>query len=289
MASLKNIRQRIDAVKGISQVTRAMKLVAAVRLKKSQESIEQARPYAFGINGVLKDLLPVVDRELHRFLEVRPPEKIGFIILTADRGLCAGFNSNVIHTAREIMSGYERERVRVICVGRKGSEYFGKRGWNVIGEYTGFWRELKFSHAVSIVDRITTLYVDHDLDRVEVIFNEFKNVLRQEVVRSQFLPLVVEEGEGTEIRDYLFEPSVQEIVTSLVPRHLNVQMWRFLLESNAAEQAARMMAMDSATENAMEMITGLTLQLNKARQADITKEILEVVGGAEALRFQDDG
>lgn len=298
MANLKNIRKRISAVKGISQVTRAMKMVATVRLKRSQENIEQARPYAFRINGVLNNLLPTIDRGLNRLLEVRPVEHVGFVTITSDRGLCGGFNSNIINTARGILSEYDLDKVKLICIGKKGSEYFKKRGWNVIGEYVGFWRDLDFVHAVGIVDQIRSLYVDHDLDQVVVIFNEFKNVLQQRVVKLQFLPLVLEEWEQEEISEellgrplptgpeYLFEPSVEAIVNSLVPRHLNVQMWRFLLESNAAEQAARMTAMDNATENAYEMISDLTRELNKVRQAAITKEILEVVGGAEALEFQ---
>ena len=278
------------AVKGISQVTRAMKMVAAARLKKSQRRMEHARPYAFGIDALLGHLLPTIDRSLNRLLEIRPVENIGFIIITADRGLCGGFNSNIVNTAREVMSQYDRDRIKLVCIGKKGSEYFMKEGWKVIGEYVGFWGELGFGHATSIVDQITRLYLDHDLDQVVVIFNEFKNVLEQKVVQTPFLPLGVE-GDGSPGEapffghEYLFEPSVERIVNSLVPRHLNVQMWRFLLDSYAAEQAARMTAMDSATENALEMVSSLTLQFNKARQASITKEILEVVGGAEALKF----
>jgi len=297
LPNLKNIRQHINAVKGISQVTHAMKLVAAARLRKSQENIEKARPYAFRIHDVLKHLLPGIDRSMNRLLEVRHVKTYCFVIVTADRGLCGGFNSNIINAARKILSQYDREKIKLICVGKKGSRYFKKRGWNVIGEYVGFWRELNFSHAISIVDQIRGLYVDYDLDQVMVIFNEFKNVLQQNVIYTRFLPLVLEDVDEEEISDeipgevvffgpdYLFEPSVESIVNSLVPRHLNVQMWRFLLESNAAEQAARMTAMDNATENAIEKIADLTLELNKARQAAITKEILEVVGGAEALQF----
>ena len=297
MPNLKNIRQHINAVKGISQVTHAMKLVAAARLRKSQENIEKARPYAFRIHDVLKHLLPGIDRSMNRLLEVRHVKTYCFVIVTADRGLCGGFNSNIINAARKILNQYDREKIKLICVGKKGSWYFKKRGWNVIGEYVGFWRELNFGHAISIVDQIRGLYVDYDLDQVMVIFNEFKNVLQQNVIYTRFLPLVLEDVDEEEISDeipgevvffgpdYLFEPSVESIVNSLVPRHLNVQMWRFLLESNAAEQAARMTAMDNATENAIEKIADLTLELNKARQAAITKEILEVVGGAEALQF----
>ncbi|MEE9167354.1 MAG: ATP synthase F1 subunit gamma [Candidatus Neomarinimicrobiota bacterium] len=297
MANLKTIRQRINGVRGVSQVTKAVKMVAAARLRKSQNRIEQARPYAFRINSVLESLLPNIERGLNRLLEVRPVENLGFVTITADRGLCAGFNANIINRATEIMGHYDRNRIKLICVGKKGSEYFRKRGWNVIGDYVGFWRELSFSDAVDIVESITALYMRHDLDQVLVIFNEFKNVLEQRVVPLEFLPLELEEWEVGEIpgeylgetppsgKEYLFEPSIEVVVNSLVPRHLNVQMWRYLLESDAAEQAARMTAMDNATENALEMITDLTLELNKARQAAITTEILEVVGGANALKY----
>ena len=298
MPSLKNIRQRITAVKGISQVTRAMKMVAAARLKKSQENMEKARPYAFRIYEVLNHLLPDIDRSLNRLLEVRPVKNIGVVIITADRGLCGGFNSNIINRAHTVLNQYERDRLMLICIGKKGSDYFKKRGWNVIRDYTGFWGELDFYHAISIVDQIRSLYVDQNMDQVMVIFNEFKNVLQQNVVHTRFLPLVLEENgdeedfevsslESTFIdSDYLFEPSMEVVVNSLVRRHLNVQMWRYLLESNAAEQAARMTSMDNATENALEKITELTLELNKARQAAITKEILEVISGAEALQLK---
>lgn len=290
MASLKKIRQRIQAVTGISQVTRAMKMVAAARLKKSQRNIRQARPYAFRINDVLKHLLPSIDRGLNRLLEVRPADRMGFVVITADRGLCGSFNANITQAAVQAVGEYDRDRVKLICVGKKGRDFFRKRGYNLIGEYVGFWNDLEYRHAVSIVDRIKHLFVTHDLDQVMVIFNEFKSALRQDVVRLQFLPLVVEEDENQEEapdrvgRDYLFEPSSSEIVNSLVPLHLNVQMWRFLLESNAAEQGARMMAMENATENAREMIKDLTGELNQLRQDAITKEILEVVSGADALK-----
>jgi F-type H+-transporting ATPase subunit gamma len=288
MASLKDIRHRIGSVKNIQKVTRAMKMVAAAKLRRAQMNMEQARPYARRLNEVLQHLLPTIDRSLNRLLEVREPQKIGFVIVTGDRGLCGSFNTHIIRRASEILAPLDRETVRLICVGRKGRDHFSKRGYKVIGEYTRFWRDLNFGHAVSIVEQITDLYLRHDLDRVVLIYNEFKNVLRQEVITQPFLPLVLsEESAGrppVDFGEYLFEPSQELIVNSLVPRHLNIQMWQALLESNAAEQAARMTAMDNATENAAEMISYLTLEYNKARQAAITKELMDIVGGAEALR-----
>ncbi len=288
MASLKDIRQRIKAIKNIQKVTNAMKMVAAARLRRSQMNMEQARPYARRINEVLEHLLPAIDRSLNPLLAVREPEKVGFVIVTADRGLCGGFNGNIIRTATGLLQEYERDEVSLICVGKKGRNYFVKEGYNVIGQYTDFWNELAFQHAAGIMEQVRRLYLENNLDKVILIYNEFKNVVRQEIVTRQLLPLILSEvengsGPAPEFGEYLFEPSEEDIVNSLVPRHLNVQVWQALLESNAAEQAARMNAMGAATENAGEMISTLTLEYNKARQAAITKELLEIVSGAEAL------
>ena len=289
MASLKDIRHRILAVKNIQKVTRAMKMIAAVKLRRAQSNMEKARPYAYKINDVLMHLLPTIDRNLNRLLEIRESKNIGVVVVTADRGLCGSFNSNILRKASEFLVEYQRESIKLICVGRKGRDIFRKLGYNIIGDYTNFWRNLNFGHAISIVEQITELYIKHDLDKVDIIYNNFKNVFQQQVITQQFLPLILSEelseNEGKEdFREYLFEPSEEAVVNSLVPRHLNIQMWRGLLESNAAEQAARMNAMTSATDNASEMISTLTLNYNKARQAAITRELLDIVGGAEALR-----
>lgn len=285
MANLKDIRGRIGAIRNIQKVTRAMKMVAAAKLRRAQNNMEQARPYAARLNEVLHHLLPTIDRRLHPLLEIHEPEVTGAIVVTADRGFCASFNSNIIRRATELLDQYDRDKVQLVCVGRKGRDHFRKQGYNVIGSYTDFWRDLDYSHADAIVKQVTDLYLQHELDQVTLIYNEFKNVIRQEVISQPFLPLVLskeEEGEA-DYREHLFEPSEEKIVKALVPLHLNIQMWQALLESNAAEQAARMTAMDSATENAQEMVSSLTLELNKARQAAITKELLDIVGGAEAL------
>ncbi len=288
MASLKDIRQRLKAIKNIQKVTNAMKMVAAARLRRSQMNMEQARPYARRINEVLEHLLPAIDRSLNPLLEVREPEKVCFVTVTADRGLCGGFNGNIIRTTTGLLEKYDRDEVALICIGKKGRNYFVKEGYNVIGQYTDFWNELTFQHAAGIMKQVRRLYLENNLDKVILIYNEFKNVVRQEIVTRQLLPLILSEAEdgheiASEFGEYLFEPSEEKIVNSLVPRHLNVQVWQALLESNAAEQAARMNAMGAATENAGEMISNLTLEYNKARQAAITKELLEIVSGAEAL------
>ena len=283
MANLKDIRTRIKTVKSIQQVTKAMKMVAAAKLRRAQENMEQARPYAGKINGLLKNLLPTVDRNHHPLLSIKDLNKTGFIVVTADRGLCGSFNTNVIRRAHQIVDEIGKENVSLICIGKKGRDYFKKRGYEIVESYTDFWNELNFNDAIKITDEITTRYNDGEFDQVQVIFNEFKNVAQQNIIEFNYLPLILDDGDEMDTSDYLIEPSMEAVVQSLVPRHLTVQMWRFLLESNASEQGSRMTAMDNATENAGEMISNLTLEYNKARQSAITNEILEVVSGAEAL------
>ena len=283
MANLKDIRTRIKTVKSIQQVTKAMKMVAAAKLRRAQENMEQARPYAGKINGLLKNLLPTVDRNHHPLLSIKDSNKTGFIVVTADRGLCGSFNTNVIRRAHQIVDEIGKENVSLICIGKKGRDYFRKRGYEIVESYTDFWSELNFNDAIKITDEITTRYNDGEFDQVQVIFNEFKNVAQQNIIEFNYLPLILDDGDEMDSSDYLIEPSMEKVVQSLVPRHLTVQMWRFLLESNASEQGSRMTAMDNATENAGEMISNLTLEYNKARQSAITNEILEVVSGAEAL------
>jgi len=262
-----------------------MKMVAAAKLKKAQQAIEKARPYAYKINNVLTQLLPQIDRALSPLLEVREPENVGLVVITADRGLCGAFNSRIIRQAEKEIAKYDQEDVQLICIGKKGLRHFQRRDYRIIAQYTDFFGDLDFTNATSIVNVIIDAFVSEGLDRVDVLYNEFKNVIQQDVVVEQFLPLVVQESDEEEsIDEFLFEPNEEEIVKSLVPRHLNVQMWRMLLESNAAEQGARRTAMDNATSNAEEMIDDLQMQYNKARQAAITREISEIVGGAEAMK-----
>ncbi|NQV49980.1 MAG: ATP synthase F1 subunit gamma [Candidatus Marinimicrobia bacterium] len=283
MANLKDIRKRIGTIDSIRQVTRAMKLVAAAKLRRAQSNMELARPYANRINGVLKHLLPEINRSSHKLLSVRPLQNKAFVVLTSDRGLCGSFNTNILRRAHSIIDSSGKDHAKVICIGRKGYEYFSKRGYNVVEHYADFWNELQFSHASKMAQAISDRYLAGEFDDVRVIYNQFKNVAQQELVEFHYLPLVLEEDDEVITKDYLFEPSRDEVVKSLIPRHLNVQMWRFLLESNASEHAARMTSMEAATENAGELIDKLRLQYNKARQAAITTEILEVVSGAEAL------
>lgn len=284
MAKAQEVKERIQSVKSIQQVTRAMKMVADAKLKKAQRAIEQARPYAYKLRNALSQLLPQIDRKLNPLLEVRPVETVGLVIITADRGLCGAFNSRIIRRAEQEIEKYESEQVSLICIGKKGLRYFRRRDHRIIGEYVDFFKELTFSSATSIAEVITNAFLQNHLDRIDILYNEFKNILQQDVVVEQFLPLVVEEdAEMESLDEFIFEPDAKTFVDSLIPRHLNVQMWRMLLESNAAEQGARRTAMDNATSNAEDMIKDLQMEYNKARQAAITKEISEIVGGAEAM------
>jgi F-type H+-transporting ATPase subunit gamma len=282
VANLKDIRDRIKSVKSIQQVTKAMKLVAAAKMRKAQERMEQARPYADHLAEVITSLLPDVDRSLLSLLDVREVKREALVVVTSDRGLAGAFNANIIRRAEEEILETGQENVDLICIGRKGRDHFRVRGYEIIRDFTDFWSDLSFKHAVDFGGEIVSHFTDREVDRVRVLYSWFRNVATQEIRVEDLLPLTYEENSVKAV-DRLYEPSKEGIVHSLIPRHLNVQMWKYLLESFAGEQASRMVAMDNATENAQEMIKNLTLDFNKARQAAITKEMLEIVGGAEAL------
>ena len=282
MANLKYIRDRIKSVKSIQQVTSAMRMVAAAKLRRAQERMEQARPYEQRLQEVINNLLPDVNRGMLDLLQVRKVNRIGYLIVTSDRGLAGAFNTNIIKKAESEIEEIGRENTDLFCIGRKGRNHFKKRDYSVILEYVEFWNELDFSHAVKFGNGIITHFLSGKVDEIRVVYNWFKNVGMQELRVEKLLPLYYE-GEKNHFGDHIYEPSKKEIVESLIPRHLNVEMWKYLLESFASEMAARMVAMENATENAGEMIKSLQLQFNKVRQASITTEMLEIVGGAEAL------
>ncbi len=282
MANLKDIRDRIKSVKSIQQVTKAMKLVAAAKMRKAQERMEEARPYADRLFNVIVSLLPDVDRSLLPLLDAREVRREALVVVTGDRGMAGAFNANIIRRAEEEIAELGRENVDLICIGRKGRDHFRVRGYDIAAQYADFWGELEFTHATSFGEEIVSHFVKGSVDRVRVVYNWFRNIAVQEIRVEDLLPLEYEEVNVTAV-DRLYEPSKDEIVRSLIPRHLNVQVWKYLLESYASEQAARMVAMENATENAQELIKDLTLDFNKARQAAITKEMLEIVSGAEAL------
>ena len=298
MPSLIDLRRRIRAVKNTQQITKAMKMVAASKLRRAQERIMNARPYAVQMQRVLGSVAARVDPSIHPLLtkrDVRPDSKTLVIIVTADKGLCGSFNTNVIKAGGQYVVD-SPQQCSLGLVGRKGREYFGRRGFEVLFEQIGIFQKLGAENAQIIAQSAVDAFLSGQVDRVIMVYNEFKSVMTQRVVVSQLLPIArgdvesatapattASPGEGYQPVDYLYEPSPQEIFNQLLPRYIEVQVYRALLESNAAFYAAQMTAMDSATRNSAEMIANLTLYMNKVRQAAITREIIEVVSGAEAL------
>lgn len=292
MATLREVRARIAGVKKTQKITKAMKMVAAAKLRRSQSNVTAARPYAQAMRHLLEHLGSAVDIASSPFVEQREIRSAAMVIVTADRGLCGAFNSNLIKTAVARIDEHYAQlnsegKLKLFCVGRKGFDFFSKRRYTVAQKYIGVYNNLVFTQASAIAADLTRGFLAGDFDKVEIIYNEFKSVARQQITVDQFLPVIRLAGEpqgSSPSANYIYEPSSVRIIESLIPRHLNFQIWRVLLESNAAEQGARMAAMDNATENANELISTLQLVYNKARQASITKELLEIVAGAEALR-----
>ena len=282
MASLKDLRNKIKSVKSIQQVTNAMKMVAAAKLRKSQENMENARPYTNSIEEMINHLIPDIDRSLLPILESREIKKKLFLVITSDRGMAGAFNANIIKQTEAEVSKFGNKNSYLICIGKKSHDYFKRRNYNILDSYKDFWNSLDINIALKIGEDILNRFINKDIDSVDVIFNEFINVGRQKVKCKSFLPISYNLDEKMPC-DALYEPSKEAIVKTLIPKHLNIQLWQFLLESNASEQAARMVAMENATDNAGEMISDLSIEYNKARQAAITTEIIEIVSGANAL------
>jgi F-type H+-transporting ATPase subunit gamma len=292
MPTLKDIRIRLKGIKSTQQVTKAMKMVAAAKLRRAQDRAIQARPYAGKLKEMLASLSAKVDTSLNPLLAPREEvKKVLVILVSSDRGLCGGFNTNIIKLAQKVIhEDYAdlsaKGAVTIICAGSKGSDFFRKRNYNITSAYPGVFNNLDFSVAKEIAETASKMYLAGEVDRVFVVYNEFKSVLAPNLRVEQLLPITPEQGvaEGSGGSEYIYEPSPAAIVDVLVPKHLNTQVWRVMLESNAAEQAARMAAMDSATENAKELIRLLNISYNRARQAAITKELSEIVAGADALK-----
>ncbi len=290
MATLREIRRRIASIKNIEQVTDAMRVVAAARLRRAQENIMATRPYADKLNMVLGHLISQMDVEnealTHPLLETREVKHACVVSVSADRGLCGSFNSNLIRTTTQRIEHYEENGadVTLICIGRRGHEHFVRRGYDITDSYVNIFRQLEFQTAVDVVHEFEHLYIDKKIDKVEVVYNNFKSAILQTVLVEQLLPLEPEIPEGDDLfLDYIYEPGQVELFEMLLGKHLNMQMWKVLLDSNAAEQAARMAAMENATQKAKELIDELILQRNRARQTQITTEISEIVSGAAAL------
>jgi F-type H+-transporting ATPase subunit gamma len=292
MATLREIKRRISGVKSTQKITKAMKMVAAAKLRRAQDSIIAARPYARKMKELLGHLSTAVEGNTNPFMVEREVKKIALVVVTSDRGLCGAFNSNIIKTtASHINKNYAEANLsgnlHLITIGRKGYDFFVKRNYKIDSKYIGIFSNLNFQIAKDIITELSSGFLTGKYDKVEIIFNEFKSIMQQKIVIEQLFPIPsipFTEG-GSHIQtDYIYEPSSKQIIDALVPKHLNFQMWRVLLESNASEQGARMTAMDNATTNARDLISSLQLIYNKARQASITKELLEIVSGAEALK-----
>jgi len=285
MANLKDIRDRIKSVKSIEQVTNAMKMVAAAKMRRAQENMEKARPYSSRLAEMLESLIPEIDRSLMPELNVRPVERTMFMVITADRGMAGAFNHNVLREAHQAIDAVGKENADIYCIGKKACGYFKNRNYPIALEVKEFWNALSYEHAMKFGAEIISRYVKGQVDHVQVIYNRFVNVAHQEIRSETFLPMSYdpEKKDASYRPERLFEPSKEAVVKSIIPRYLNTQIWQFLLESYASEQAARMVAMENATSNAQDMIKDLTLQFNKARQTAITTEMLEIVSGAEAL------
>jgi F-type H+-transporting ATPase subunit gamma len=284
MATLLDIRRRIRSVKNTQQITRAMKMVAAARLRRAQERVFNARPYANQMLTLLSSLAARTEQREHPLLAVRPVGKLLLVLVTGDRGLCGAFNTNLVRAAQAYLEEHRDRQVSMIAAGRKGRDFFRRRPVEIIAEYAGIFTRLEFHHAQEIAERIIELYSSGAVDAVDFIYNESKTLLTQRLTRERYLPVQpLEPAKGEALVDYIYEEPAADIFAVLLPRYVEMEVYRALLESRAAELAARMTAMDAATSNAAEMIDSLTLHLNRVRQAAITREIIEVVSGAAAL------
>lgn len=284
MATQRDIKRRIRSVKNTQQITKAMKVVAASKLRRAQSAILHARPYALKMMEMMRHLAARCNPDTHPLLRERDERKILILVITADKGLCGGFNSNILRKTVSILKENSGKEVMLITAGKKGHIFFRTRSVEIARDYSGWTKKMDFLKAVEIGDVLMKLYLENAVDKIYVVYNEFKSVIQQEVVLEQLLPIVSQKLEGGERAvDYIYEPDELSILENLLKKYMNVEVYRAFLESAASENGARMTAMDNATRNASEMIDSLTLHYNKARQAYITKELIEVVNGAAAL------
>jgi len=283
MATLRDIRRRIRSVESTQKITRAMKLVAAAKLRRAQERIVAARPYAAKMSELMANLVVRAEAERHALLARRAGGRQRLVVITADKGLCGAFNSNILRASLQFLRAAGDADLTLVVVGKKARDFYRRRQWTVKSEMLGFFDRLAYSHAQELAGQLMAAYLGEEVDEVHLMYNEFRSVAVQRVTREQLLP--IEPGTGAAATtDYLYEPGPDAILASLLPRHVTTQVFRALMESVAGEYGARMTAMEAATKNAKEMIDVLTIQYNKARQERITKELLDIVGGAEALR-----
>ncbi len=285
MPSILDLRRRIRSVKNTQKITRAMKMVAAARLRRSQERVLNARPYAQEMRRFLASLAARTEDRSHPLLVQRPVRKSLLVLVTADRGLAGAFNANLIRAGQRYLAGHRDLEIQMLAVGRKARDFFRKRPVKLAGEYVNlFQRRVEFSAAREVAARVIELYAKQEVDAVDLVYSEFKSLLSAKLAEVRLLPFEPDKpAQGETLVDYIYEQPPEEIFAHLLPRYIESEIYRALLESQAAEYAAKMMAMDAATNNAGELIDSLTLHLNRVRQAAITKEIIEIVSGASAL------
>ena len=293
MAGLKEVRLRIASVKTTLQITNAMKMMAAAKLRKAQTAIIKLRPYALKLNDILGNLSSSIeDSSENLYAKQRTPEKILLVVIASNRGLCGGFNSNVIRTATTLTSHdyaaqSRKNNVSLITIGKKATDYFVKRDFKVIESHDEIFDSLTYENVAPRAEKIMKAFINKEYDRVYIIYNQFKNAAVQNLVTEQYLPIVPGNQapvKSTAMSNYIFEPDKETIIRELIPKSLRIRLFKSLLDSYASEQGARMTAMQNASTNAQDMIRELQLSYNKARQAAITKELLEIVSGAEALK-----
>ncbi len=291
MANLRDIRNRIESIKNTQQITRAMKMVAAAKLRKAQDRITETRPYASKMKEVVGRLVENSNEDNVLLRKPETTDNVLLIVVGSDRGLCGAFNNNLFKVVEktinnEYSSYHESGNLSLICIGRQATKYFGKRNYDIIAEYPGFWDNIAFNKTTEIMKSVVNDFKSGTFDEIKLVYNEFKSVIAQNRVVESVLPIdtsTLVEDEEISSTEYIFEPNVENILQKLLPLHLNLQFWKAILESNAAEQGARMTAMDNATENAQEMKEDLQLEYNRARQSAITTEISEIISGAQAL------
>ncbi len=292
MATLRDIKKRIKAVQNTQKITKAMKMVSASKLRKVQNRMLDLRPYADKMREVLMSLAKGADRESHPLLAFRPRKTVEVVVVTSDRGLCGAFNTNILKAAQKYIDNCKKEgfEVSISTVGKKARDYFKRRGVTLRNSRVGISGNIRFPNAEEIANDVKENFINGTIDEVTVVYNAFKSMATQTVTVAKLLPLApVEEGkEGSApespAADFIYEPSMEAIFDRLIPRNVDIQIYRALLESSAAEEAARMSAMENATKSCDEMVDKLTLQYNKARQASITGELMDIVGGVEALK-----
>jgi F-type H+-transporting ATPase subunit gamma len=283
MANVLDIRRRIRSVKNTQQITRAMKMVAAAKLRRAQERVFNIRPYANQMLNLLGSVAARTEQRSHPLLAERPVENILLILVTADRGLCGAFNANLIRATEKYLDEHADKKITMIAVGRKGRDFFRKRSTSILSDYVNIFNRLEFSHAQEISREIVKIYTEKEADAVDFIYNESKSIITQKLTVERYLPVKpIKPTPSETLVDYIYEQPPEEIFAVLLERYVEIEVYRALLESHAGELAAKMTAMDAATNNAAEMIDSLTLHMNRVRQAAITKEIIEIVSGAAA-------